>query len=72
MTETIKVPHTINLVTEFDPTHPMVQRIMQLPEPVLSKLLVDTFISVVETEGFLDKINDNNKYATVKFADSIS
>lgn len=64
----IKVPHTIELVTEFDETHPMVQRIMQLPEAQLHELLVQTFMGVVRSEGFFDHINDSNQYATLKFA----
>ena len=67
----IKVPHTIELVTEFDPTHPMTQRIMALPEGVLAELLVQTFIDLVRKEGFLDLINDGNQYATVKFAKDV-
>lgn len=64
----IKVPHTIELVTEFDETHPMVRRIMQLPEKQLHELLVQTFMGVVKQERFLEHINENNKYATLKFA----
>ena len=67
----IRVPHTIELVTEFDPAHPMTRRIMALPEGVLAELLVSTFIDVVKQEGFLDKINDNNQYATLKFAKDV-
>jgi hypothetical protein len=67
----IKVPHTIELVTEFDETHPMVQRIMQLPEAQLHELLVRTFMGVVKSEGFFDHVNDNNKYATLKFAKDV-
>lgn len=67
----IKVPHTIELVTEFDETHPTVQRMLQLPEGMLSQLLVNTFIAVVKKEGFFETINDNNKYATLKFAKDV-
>jgi hypothetical protein len=64
----IKVPHTIELVTEFDPAHPMTQRIMALPEGMLAELLVQTFVDLARKEGFLDHLNDGNQYATVKFA----
>jgi hypothetical protein len=67
----IRVPHTIELVTEFDPAHPMTQRIMTLPEGMLAELLVQTFIDLVRKEGFLDLINDGNQYATVKFAKDV-
>jgi hypothetical protein len=67
----VKVPHTIELVTEFDETNPMVQRMLQLPEHVFRQMLVDTFINVVKQEGFFEHINDNNKYATLKFAKDV-
>ena len=71
MTQTIKVPHTIELVTEFDPAHPMTQRIMALPDGVLAEMLVQTFIDLAKQEGFLDHINKDNQYAVVKFAKDI-
>jgi hypothetical protein len=71
MTTTIKVPHTIELVTEFDTAHPMTQRIMALPSGVLTELLVQTFIDLARKEGFLDHLNEGNAYATVKFAKDV-
>ena len=67
----IRVPHTIELVTEFDPAHPMTQRIMALPDGVLADLLVQTFIDLAKQEGFLDHLNKGNAYATVKFAKDV-
>ena len=71
MTQTIKVPHTIELVTEFDVAHPMTARLMSLPDGVLSQMLVETFIGVVKQEGFFDHVNENNTYATLKFAKDV-
>ena len=71
MTQTIKVPHTIELVTEFDLAHPMTARLTSLPNGVLSAMLVQTFISLVESEGFFDKVNEGNAYATLKFAKDV-
>lgn len=71
MAQTIKVPHTIELVTEFSTAHPMTHRLMALPEGVLSGMLVDTFISLMKEEGFMDKLNENNSYATLKFAKDV-
>ena len=71
VTQTIRVPHTIELVTEFNTAHPTVQRMLALPEGVLKQMLVDTFVSLVESEGFFDRLNDNNKYATLKFAKDV-
>jgi hypothetical protein len=71
VTQTIRVPHTIELVTEFNTAHPTVQRMLSLPEGILKQLLVDTFMSLVKSEGFFDHVNDNNKYATLKFAKDV-
>ena len=71
MTQTIKVPHTIELVTEFSTAHPMTARLMALPEGVLSGMLVDTFINLMKEEGFMDKLNENNSYAVLKFAKDV-
>jgi hypothetical protein len=71
MTQTVRIPHTIELVTEFNTAHPTVMRMLALPEGVLQQMLVDTFISLVKSEGFFDHVNDNNKYATLKFAKDV-
>jgi hypothetical protein len=71
MTQTIRVPHTIELVTEFSTAHPITARLMALPDGVLSKMLVDTFIGVMKQEGFMDKLNENSSYAVIKFAKDI-
>jgi hypothetical protein len=71
MTQTIKVPHTIELVTEFDVAHPMTARLMTLPDGVLSEMLVQTFVSLMKEEGIMNKLNENNTYATLKFAEDV-
>ena len=71
MTQTIRVPHTIELVTEFNTAHPTVMRMLALPKDILNQMLVETFISVVKKEGFFEHLNDQNKYATLKFAKDV-
>jgi hypothetical protein len=71
VTQTIKVPHTIELVTEFDTAHPMTARLMTLPDGVLSEMLVQTFVSLMKEEGIMNKLNENNTYATLKFAEDV-
>ena len=71
MAQMIRVPHTIELVTEFNTAHPTVMRMLALPEGILKEMLVQTFISVMKDEGFMDKLNENSKYATLKFAKDI-
>ena len=60
----VKIPHTVNLVTELDPTHPDSQRLMALSNP--SAFLSELFKAVLVSEGFLDKINEGGTFAIVK------
>lgn len=60
----VSIPHSVNLVTELDPTHPVSQRLMALDNP--SAFLSELFQSVLVSEGFLDKINAGGTYAFVK------
>jgi hypothetical protein len=64
----IKVEHSLNFVTEFDETHPVAQRFLQL----------DSYSQIAMLEGMLkellgpalkpaiDELNKNNSYATLK------
>jgi hypothetical protein len=64
----IKVEHSLNFVTEFDETHPVAQRFLQLDsysqiamlEGMLKELLAPAL------KPALDKLNANNSYATLK------
>jgi hypothetical protein len=65
----IKLNHTINLVTEIDenkmPDH-LLSAFVNLSEVQMEMLLRSTFISAMESEGFLEAINKDNSWATVK------
>jgi hypothetical protein len=65
----IELKHSINLVTEIDehkmPDH-LLNAFINLSELEMEKLLRSTFISALIGEGFLDKLNENNVYATLK------
>jgi hypothetical protein len=63
----ITIPHTVNLVTEFDETHPIVQRLLNNVENP-SEFLGQMFSELLISEGFLDKLNEGNTYAVVKVA----
>jgi hypothetical protein len=64
----IKVNHSLNFVTEFDETHPISQRFLQLDElsqiamleGMLKELLVPALTPVIED------INKNGSYAILK------
>jgi hypothetical protein len=65
----IKLNHSINLVTEIDenkmPDH-LLSAMLSLDEIQMESLLRKTFISAMEGEGFLEAINKDNSWATVK------
>jgi hypothetical protein len=68
----ITLKHSVNLVTEID-EHKMPERLLNaflnLDELQMEMLLRSTFISALEGEGFLNKINEGNSWATVKVAE---
>ena len=65
----ITLNHTINLITEIDenkmPDH-LLGVLVNLSEVQMEMLLRQTFISAMETEGFLESINKDNSWAVVK------
>jgi len=65
----IKLNHSINLVTEIDENkmpENLLSTFLTLDEFQMNNLLRGAFISAMETEGFLKKINEDNSWATVK------
>lgn len=68
-TETVKIKHTVELVTEFDPSNPIVKRILALPEAMQQVLLVETFKGIATQEGWFDDANKDNTYALLRFAE---
>jgi hypothetical protein len=67
----IKVPHSLNFVTEFDETHPIAQRFLQLDEisqiAMLESMLKDLLIPALKPA--LDEINARGSYAILKVAE---
>jgi hypothetical protein len=65
----ITLNHSINLVTEID-EHKMPERLLNvflsLTEEQMQKMLASTFADALQSEGFLDKINEGNSWAVVK------
>ncbi len=61
---TIRIPHTVNLVTEIDADHPDAQRLLALDNP--SAFLSELFEAIMVSEGWLDTINAGGSYAFVK------
>ena len=65
----LKLNHSINLVTEIDenkmPDH-LLMLLVNLSEVEMETLLRETFIKALESEGVLEKLNENNSWATLK------
>ena len=69
----ITLNHSINLVTEIDehkmPSH-LLSAFINLSELEMEKLLRGAFVSALEGEGFLNKLNENNSWAILKVGDN--
>jgi hypothetical protein len=69
----ITLNHSINLVTEIDefkmPSN-LLNTFLNLNELEMEKLLRGAFISALQEEGFLDKMNENNSWATLKVGEN--
>jgi hypothetical protein len=67
----ITLKHSVNLITEIDenkmPDH-LLSAFVNLSEVQMEALLRSTFISAMESEGFLESINKDNSWAVVKVA----
>ena len=64
------VEHSLKFVTEFDETHPIAQRFLQLEAEqqiaMLEGMLKDLLVSAIQPE--IDRINENGSYAILKVA----
>jgi len=69
----ITLKHSVNLITEIDEVKmpaDLLSAFVNLNEVEMEKLLRGAFISALEMEGFLDKMNENNKWATLKVGEN--
>lgn len=64
------VEHSLKFVTEFDETHPIAQRFLQLEAEaqidMLESMLKDLLVSAIQP--VIDTINENGSYAILKVA----
>ena len=65
----ITLKHTVNLVTEIDefkmPAN-LLNIFLSLSEEQMEQMLRGAFLSALEEEGFLNKLNENNQWAVLK------
>jgi hypothetical protein len=69
----ITLNHSINLVTEIDehkmPSH-LLSAFINLSELEMEKMLRGAFVAALIGEGFIDKLNENNQWATLKVGEN--
>jgi hypothetical protein len=69
----ITLKHSVNLITEID-EHKMPANLLSafvnLNEVQMETLLRSAFIDALTLEGFLDKMNENNQWATLKIGEN--
>ncbi len=66
----IKVEHSLNFVTEFDETHPVAQRFLQLNNTLQIAMLEGMLkeLIVPKIQPTIDEINAGGSYAILKVA----
>ena len=68
----MKLYHTVKLVTEIDeekiPNH-MLSVLRSLDEKMLNNVLAETFVGACNDVKLLEKLNENNSYATLMWAE---
>jgi hypothetical protein len=69
----ITLNHSINLVTEIDEMkmpERLLNTFLSLSEIQMEIMLRSAFISALQDEGFLDKINEGNSWAVLKVGEN--
>jgi hypothetical protein len=69
----LKFQHSINFVTEInEKTIPatMLESLTNLPPEIVNQIFVGAFINALEEHRFLEKLNENNTYATLKIGNN--
>ena len=65
-----KVEHSLKFVTEFDETHPVAQRFLELEAEaqiaMLEEMLKDLLVSAIQP--VIDHVNEGGTYAILKVA----
>ena len=64
----VKIPHTLNLVTELDETNPTAQRLLSLPYEEQVKMLEAMARTLLVTKS-INELNENNSFALLKVAE---
>jgi hypothetical protein len=65
----LKFEHSVNFVTEIneETTPPvMLESLTTLPPEIVKKIFANAFIEALENHKFLEMLNENSVYATLK------
>lgn len=67
----VKIPHSLNFVTELDETHPVAMRLLELPDEMrvtmLESMLKEFLVPFIQPE--IERLNENGSYAILKVAE---
>ena len=67
----IKIPHSLNFVTEVDETHPVGMQLLALSEEMrvtmLEGMLKEFLVPFIQPE--IERLNENGSYAILKVAE---
>lgn len=67
----VKIPHTLNFITEVDETHPVGMRLLALSQEMQITML-EGMLKVLlapAIQPVIDELNENGSYAILKVAE---
>ena len=66
----VKIPHSLNFVTEIDETHPVGMQLLALSKEMRIAMLEDMLKTLVAPaiQPVIDLLNENGSYAILKVA----
>ena len=67
----VKIPHSLNFVTEIDETHPVGMQLLALSQEMRIAMLEDMLKTLVAPaiQPVIDELNANGSYAILKVAE---
>ncbi len=67
----IKIPHSLNFVTEIDETHPVGKQLLALSQEMRVAMLEDMLKTLVAPaiQPVIDHLNENASYAILRVAE---
>ena len=66
----ITINHTVNLVAEMDENNSTTKQLLALPSEEQVYMLKNVFINACKSVSLLEHLNENNSFATIKFAEA--